>query len=55
MLSRVIKCVFQGTLGDLLINNGPLEELLVVKFTRQLLSAVDFLHVHYVIHADIKG
>ena len=45
----------QGNLEDLLRNNGPLEEPLVVKFTRQLLSAVDFLHKMSIVHKDIKG
>ena len=48
----------QGNLEDLLRNNGPLEEPLVVKFTRQLLSAVDFLHANgemSIVHKDIKG
>ncbi|CAH3169392.1 unnamed protein product [Porites evermanni] len=47
-----------GTLEDLLRNKGPLEEPLVVKFTRQLLSAVDFLHTNgkkHIVHKDIKG
>ena len=54
-MSRVINCVFQRTLHDLLEINGPLEEPLLVKFTRQILSAVDFLHTHNVIHGDIRG
>ena len=48
----------QGTLEDLLRNKGPLEEPFVVKFTRQLLSAVDFLHTNgkkCIVHQDIKG
>ena len=48
----------QGTLQDLVRDNGPLEEPLVVKFTRQLLSAVDFLHTNLknpIVHQDIKG
>lgn len=48
----------QGTLEDLLKNNGPLEEPLVVKFTSQLLSAVDYLHTNgkkHIVHKDVKG
>ena len=48
----------QGSVKDLLKNNGPLEEPLVVEFTRQLLSAVDFLHTNgkkRIVHRDIKG
>ena len=48
----------QGTLEDLLRINGPLEERLVLKFTKQLLSAVKFLHTNgkkHIIHKDIKG
>ena len=54
LLERVFH---QGTLQDLVRNNGPLKEPLVVKFTRQLLSAVDFLHnvKNPIIHKDIKG
>ena len=54
LLERVF---LQGTLHDLVRANGPLEEPLVVKFTRQLLSAVDFLHNarNPIIHQDIKG
>ena len=55
IVSRVIRCVFQGTLEDFLKINGPVEEPLVVKFTRQLLNAVDYLHTRGIIHRDIRG
>ena len=43
---------------DWLKQEEPLQEPLVKKFTRQLLSAVNFLHTNgtkHVIHKDIKG
>lgn len=43
---------------DWLKQGEPLQEALVKKFTRQLLSAVDFLHTNgtkHVTHKDIKG
>lgn len=48
----------QGTVEGLLRIKGPLKEPWVVKFTRQLLSAVNFLHTNgkkHIIHKDIKG
>ena len=43
---------------DWLKQGEPLQEPWVKKFTRQLLSAVNFLHtngIKHVIHKDIKG
>ncbi|CAH3169393.1 unnamed protein product [Porites evermanni] len=47
-----------GSLMDWLKQGEPLQEPWVKKFTRQLLSAVNFLHtngIKHVIHKDIKG
>ena len=40
---------------DLLMHKGPIQEPLVRKFTRQILTGVDFLHNNGIIHKDIKG
>ena len=40
---------------DMLRQKGPLEELLVRKFTWQMLIGVEFLHGKGIIHKDIKG
>ena len=40
---------------DLLVHKGRIEEPLVRKFTRQILTGVDFLHNKEIIHKDIKG
>lgn len=39
----------------MLRQKGPLEELLVRKFTWQMLIGVEFLHGKGIIHKDIKG
>lgn len=44
-----------GSVMDLLISKGPIQEPLVRKFTLQILTGVDFLHNNKIIHKDIKG
>lgn len=44
-----------GSVEDMLRQKGPLEELLVRKFTWQMLIGVEFLHGKGIIHKDIKG
>ncbi|XP_059082749.1 mitogen-activated protein kinase kinase kinase 4-like isoform X4 [Tigriopus californicus] len=46
----------EGTLEDLVSTmEDGLEEILLRKYTRQLLDAVACLHMHGVVHRDIKG
>eukprot|EP00095_Tigriopus_kingsejongensis_P011134 maker-scaffold1161_size58349-snap-gene-0.7 protein:Tk11134 transcript:maker-scaffold1161_size58349-snap-gene-0.7-mRNA-1 annotation:"hypothetical protein CAPTEDRAFT_214311" len=46
----------EGTLEDLVCTmEDGIEEILLRKYTRQLLDAVACLHMHGVVHRDIKG
>ena len=44
----------QGSIADLMKKEGKLDELRVLKFTRQLLEGLQYLHRRNVIHRDIK-
>lgn len=44
-----------GSLAKLLSTHGCLEEKVAIKYTKQIIRAVAYLHEHQVIHRDIKG
>jgi serine/threonine protein kinase len=44
-----------GSLSSLLKQYGPLEEVVIKKYTRQILRGLQYLHGHGVVHRDLKG
>lgn len=45
----------QGSVSSLLEDFGPLPESVVSSYVRQIVSALEFLHYHNVVHRDVKG
>ncbi|EGR33141.1 hypothetical protein IMG5_060910, partial [Ichthyophthirius multifiliis] len=44
-----------GSISQLLCKYGKFNETLIRKFTEQILFGLEYLHVHEIIHRDIKG
>eukprot|EP00656_Telonema_subtile_P013032 TRINITY_DN16602_c0_g1_i2.p1 TRINITY_DN16602_c0_g1~~TRINITY_DN16602_c0_g1_i2.p1 ORF type:complete len:1020 (-),score=284.96 TRINITY_DN16602_c0_g1_i2:59-3118(-) len=44
-----------GSLQDLLRNKGALDDFAITMYTRDILSALTYLHSHDIIHRDIKA
>ncbi|XP_065900738.1 uncharacterized protein [Dysidea avara] len=44
-----------GSLRQLLVRHGPLEETITRRYTKQLLEGVEYLHNRKILHRDIKG
>lgn len=54
-LNIFLEYVAQGSLSSLLVKFGSLNENIVVRFTKQIIEGLEYLHWNGVIHRDIKG
>ena len=50
----VLKHADIGTVYDLVVNTGKVEEYFARYYFKQLISAVCYLHKHNIAHRDIK-
>lgn len=55
MLTDFIKTCLGGSISSLLSKYGAFEESTLIRYTRQILQGVAYLHLNQVIHRDIKG
>ena len=44
-----------GSISSMLKTYGPFPEEVVIRYTKQILLGLEYLHYHGVIHRDIKG
>ena len=44
-----------GTIDSLLMKHGPFAESLIKMYTFQVLKGLEYLHMHEIVHRDIKG
>ena len=54
-LSIFLEYVEGGSLVQMLEKYFPFDEFVIKKFTRQILKGLEYLHMHQIIHRDIKG
>ena len=47
--------IFKGSIHDKLHSDGPMQESVARKYTKQILEGVSYLHQNMIIHRDIKG
>lgn len=50
----VMELVTGGELFDYIVANGRVEEVEAIRFFRQIVSAIEYLHHNLVIHRDLK-
>jgi serine/threonine protein kinase len=55
MLANAQEYVSGGSVADMLLKFGGLDEQIVRKYTHQILLGLVFLHEHNVVHCDVKG
>ncbi|NWI43396.1 M3K19 kinase, partial [Picathartes gymnocephalus] len=55
ILSIFMEFVPGGSISSILNRFGPLPEVVLCKYTRQILQGVAYLHENCVVHRDIKG
>jgi len=51
----VMQLVPGRSIADVIKSVGPFHELVVRRFTKQLLQALEYCHSHRAVHRDIKG
>ncbi len=44
-----------GSIASMLKIYGPFPEEVVIRYTKQILLGIEYLHYHGMIHRDIKG
>lgn len=55
ILSIFMEFVPGGSISSILNRFGPLPEVVLCKYTKQILQGVAYLHANHVVHRDIKG
>ncbi|XP_009873559.1 PREDICTED: mitogen-activated protein kinase kinase kinase 19 [Apaloderma vittatum] len=55
ILSIFMEFVPGGSISSIISRFGPLPEIVICKYTRQILQGVAYLHDNCVVHRDIKG
>lgn len=55
ILSIFMEFVPGGSISSILTRFGPLPEVVLCKYTEQILQGVAYLHANCVVHRDIKG
>eukprot|EP00891_Asterochloris_glomerata_P008564 jgi/Astpho2/8564/e_gw1.00125.48.1_t len=54
-LNIFLELVSGGSIASLLNKFGPLKEKVVRLYTRQVVTGLEYLHGHHIMHRDIKG
>merc|ERR1719225_1989933 len=55
MLNIFVEWMPGGSVARLLDKHGAFNEAVIVKYTRQILLGLDYLHEHGILHRDLKG